>query len=411
MLHRTFQFLRQFDRNLWVLSMGWFVGALGFSASMPFVSIYFHAEYGMSITEIGVFFGALAIVRSAFQLFGGEISDRVSRKSMLVHTQLWRGLSFFVLALALYAKAGFWPVATILLINAVFGAMFHPVANALVSDIVPREKRLDGYAITRSAGNLGWAVGPALGGFLATSSYGLLFMISAVVTVISGIVFWTLLKMPAVESTLDRFKPSDLLAIRKDPILARHSLLIFLLYLVVAQLIVPFSVYSVEIVGITKAQLGYLYTINGLLVVALQIPVTRLLAKFKLSTQLATGAFFYAVGYGMVGILVGFKFFVIALVVVTVGEVIMSPPSLTLTSRLAPEGRMGRYMGIFSFFVAGGWSLGPLFGGVVLDHFGYSPALAWMLISSLAAVAGLGYLLSRKKFAHVDHEDAGAATI
>ncbi len=378
--------------------MGWFVGALGFAASMPFIAIYFHSEFGMSMTEIGVYFGITAIVRSVFQAVGGEVSDRVQRSWLLVYSQLARATSFFVLAAAIYFHCGFWPVAIILMVNAVFGAIFHPVANALVSDIVPKEKRLDGYAIARAGGNLGWAVGPAIGGFLATSSYALLFLISAVITLASGLVFQIFLKVPRAATPEDRFRISDILAIKDDLHLARHSILIFLLYLVVAQLIVTFSVYSVEIVGISKAQLGSLYTLNGLMVVFLQIPITRMLSRYSLAAQLACGAFLYAIGYSMAGILVGFEYFVLAIAVVTVGEIVMSPPSLALTSRLAPEGRMGRYMGIYGFFVASGWSFGPLFGGVILDHFGGTPAVAWMLISALALIAGLGYLFYRRSF-------------
>jgi MFS family permease len=84
------------------------------------------------------------------------------------------------------------------------------------------------------------------------------------------------------------------------------------------------------------------------------------------------------------------------MVAVTVGEVIMSPPSLTLTSQLAPEGRTGRYMGIYGFFVTVGWSLGPLYGGFFLDHFKHNHVLAWVLISSLALLAAVGYVIFGK---------------
>jgi MFS family permease len=151
-------------------------------------------------------------------------------------------------------------------------------------------------------------------------------------------------------------------------------------------------------VGISQVQLGTLYTINGLLVVALQIPVTRFLGRYSLSAQMALGGFIYAVGYGMVGTLVGYEWFIMAIVIVTLGEISMSPPSLTLLSRLAPDGRMGRYMGIYGIFMAAGWSLGPVYGGLLLDMFGENPTLAWVLISSLAALSGLGYLFSRRAF-------------
>jgi MFS family permease len=397
MWNKSLAYLRQFDRNLWILSLGWFVSALGFAAAIPFIGIYFYAEFGMSITEIGLFFGVMAVVRSVFQAVGGEVSDRIERRWMLISAQYARAVVFVFLAVAIHWHWGFWWCAVLLVVNSIFGAVFQPVANAMVSDILPKGKRLDGYAITRTAGNLGWAAGPAIGGFLATSSYALLFLIAAVVTLLSSFIFLLFLRVVRPDWLTDRFKLSDIIAIKDDPLLARHAILIFLLYLVVAQLILPFSVYTVEMVGISTTQLGYLFSLNGLLVVLLQIPITRLLSKFTLTTQLAYGAFLYAIGYSMVGILVGFEYFILAITTVTIGEMFMSPPSLTLTSRLAPKGRMGRYMGIYGFFVAAGWSFGPLYGGALLDRFGDTPATAWLLISSLALVSGVGYLLFRRK--------------
>lgn len=397
MFGRPIKYVKQFDRSLWILSTGWFVSAFGFAVSIPFIAIYFHATLGLSMSQIGLFFGAMAAVRSIFQAVGGEASDRIERIQLLIYSQICRAVAFFGLAVSIYRDWGFWPVAVALLVNSVFGAIVQPVSNAMVSDILPKEQRLDGYAITRSAGNLGWAAGPAIGGFLAGYSYGLLFLISSAVTLLSGLVFLFFLKPPQTARSQDRFRLADLIDIRKDSNLAKHSLLIFVLYLVVAQLMAPFSVYAVEMVKISEHQLGMLYGLNGIMVVCLQIPVTRLLARYRLTTQLALGAFVYAVGYGMVGWLAGFEYFIMAIFVVTMGEIFMSPPSLALTSRLAPEGRMGRYMGVFGFFVASGWSFGPLYGGVILDYFGGNAPLAWALISSLAILSGIGYLIFNRR--------------
>ena len=397
MVDRTIQFVRQFDRNLWALSFGWFVGAMGFAVAIPFISIYFHSELGLSLSEIGLFFGAMALVRSLFQLVGGEIADRFERKYLLVYTQILRAIAFVGIAVSIYMNLGFWAIAVSLLVNSIFGAMFHPAANAMVSDVLPKDKRLDGFAITRAAGNLGWAAGPALGGFMAAKSYGHLFSLAAIITVLSGIVFWIFLKPPKISQLDERFKLKDLIAVKDDPFLAKHSILIFILYLVVAQLIAPFSVYSVEIAGISEVQLGYLYTLNGLLVVSLQIPITRLLAKKKFTTQLALGGLIYSIGYGLIGFYSSFNFFLLTIIIITFGEMVMSPPSLALTSKMAPEGRMGRYMGIFGFFVASGWSFGPLYGGFILESFGHSPIVAWMLISFLGLISCVGYLILSKQ--------------
>ncbi|MEW6051586.1 MAG: MFS transporter [Candidatus Zixiibacteriota bacterium] len=393
MLQRARAFYHSFDQSLWILVTGWFVAALGFAASIPFLSIYFHSELGLSTSEIGLFFGAIAIVRSVFQAVGGEMSDRVGRRWLLIHSQTIRSVSFLALGFAVQWHWGFWAIAGLFTVNAIFGSIFMPAVNALVVDILPPEKRLDGYAVARSAVNLGWAVGPAIGGFLAKTSYSSLFYLSAVLTLASALIFRFYLKVPPQRPVTDKFRITDLLAVKDDKYLATHSILTLFLYLVVAQLIAPFSVYAVDMAGLTESKLGMLFTLNGLLVVALQIPVTRWLARYRFTTQLAWGSLLYFVGYGMMGSLVGFEFFAFSITVVTIGELFISPPGLTLTSKLAPEGRIGRYMGVRGFFETAGWSLGPLYGGVILDDLGQNPAIAWLAISSLALAAAAGYWL------------------
>jgi len=392
MIERLQAYLRQFERSLWVLCLGWFVGALGFAASIPFISIYFHKQLDLSMTQIGIFFGAMAIVRAIFQALGGELSDRMSRRNLLINTQIVRAFSFLSLGLAIYYHLGFWTIAVLMMIQSIFGAVYLPTINALVSDILPKEKRLDGYALTRSAGNLGWAAGPAIGGFMAHSSYAVLFYVSAAMTLASALVFLFAFKSPTQNRNKESFRISDLLAIKDDSNLAIHCVLSLVLFLVVAQLIAPFSVYTVDTTGISELQLGWLFTINGLLVGFTQLPVTRLLSRFRFTTQLAFGAMLYFIGYGALGLSGQYVYLILIIIIVSSGEMMMSPPSMMITSSLAPEGKIGRYMGIYGFFMVGGWSLGPLYGGWFLDHFSDQPQLAWLLIASLAVVAAVGYL-------------------
>ncbi len=398
MFSRALTYIRQFEPNFWILSAGWFVSALGFALSIPFISIYFNAKLGLSITEIGIFFGVMAVIRSVFQAVGGEISDRMDRRVILIQAQAIRSVALLMLAIAIAMNWGFWPISIFLTINSIVGAIFQPVANAMVSDILPESKRLDGYAITHSASNLGWAVGPAMGGFLAHQSYAVLFLIAAIVTTIASVVFQIFLKSVPFEKADNKFKLSDLVAIKDDPVFAWHASLSFILFLVVAQLIAPFSLYSVQIIGITEIQLGFLFSLNGLLVAVAQVPMTRFLSGTKLTTQLIIGALIYAVGYSLMGLAASFVLFVIPIVVVTIGEITMSPASLTLTSKMSPSGRTGRYMGIYGFVTAAGWSFGPLYGGIILDRLAHdSPLAAWVAIASLAVISAVGYFLFRKK--------------
>jgi MFS family permease len=394
-------YLSQFNRSLGILCVGLLVNALGASLSIPFIAIYFHSQLGLSLSQIGLFFGAIAVIRAVFQVGGGELSDYVERRPLMVYLQVIRAVVFFFIALAIYRNWGFWAIGISFLISSIFGALFQPTANAMVADLLPAESRLDGYAVARVAVNLGWAIGPAIGGFLAEQSYGLMFAISAVVTLASAVVFGVFFPHSKGVRRQESFTFSDLISVKNDSHFAAHCILAFLLYLVVAQLIAPFSVYTVEIARISKNELGLLYMFNGLMIVFLQVPITRLLSRIRLTMQMACGAFLYAAGYGMVGLHAGFGYFLLAITVVTAGEMFVSPPSLTLTSRLAPAGRMGRYMGVFGLFLTAGWSFGPVYGGTILDRFAYSPALAWIVIASLAGLSGAGYLVFTRRLPDV----------
>ena len=279
-----------------------------------------------------------------------------------------------------------------------FGSLFQPAANATVADLVVPEKRAEGYAIVRIAGNLGWAAGPAIGGYIAASSYPALFILSAVMTLVSGLVLSLFLKqIKASSNSDDHGQWRDMLIVRGNENILRHAGLVFILYLIIAQMIAPFSLYSVDFRGISKSELGFLFTLNGLLVTFLQLPTTNILRRFRLTSQLAAGAIIYSLGFIVIGLSSGFPLFIVAFFIITTAENFVSPPALTISANLAPEGRIGRYMGIYGFAVTAGWSLGPLLGGILLDWAKPDFLYMWGIISAMAIAVAIGFqLLGRK---------------
>jgi MFS family permease len=387
-----FGYFRKYDYRLWILSLGWFSSAVGFAVSIPFIAIYFHSELGISLTGIGLFFGVAAVIRAFTQAFGGELSDRIGRYRLMVTAQITRSFVFVATAYAIYTDRGFYVVGALLILNSIFGALFQPAANATVADLTDSKNRTEAYAIVRASANLGWALGPAVGGFMAAYSYGVLFIMSGCMTLISGSIIGVFLKdLKLLAKNEESFRFRDIFAYRGNELIFHHALLVFMLYLVIAQLMAPLSVYTVDLVGISKSQLGFLYTLNGLLVAALQIPVTRLLRPVRLSVQLATGALIYALGYFTVGLSGAYSVFILAIVIITIGENMVSPPALSITANLAPKGRVGRYMGIYGFAVTAGWSLGPLLGGTLLDWASPDYLHAWTVIACLGVVASIGF--------------------
>lgn len=346
------------------------------------------------MTAIGLFFGATAILRAAPQPFAGWLSDRIGRIPIMGWSQILRAFTFVGVGYAMMSDSGFWPIAAAIALNYIFGAALQPAAHAMVADLAKERERISAFSLLRIAGNLSWAIGPALGGFIAHHSYSVLFYVSGGLNLVSGVYFLLALKEKSQvdQAVPARFKFRDLFDLRGDTLIFRHCFISFLLFLVVAQLIAALSVYCVDKVGISQAQLGSLYAINGLMVVILQIPISSLLKRLTLTHQLAAGAAVYAVGYFLVGFAGNYSFLVMCMIIITIAEMMISPPSLTLVANLSPSGAYGRYMGLFGFFQMSGWSLGPTVGGFMLDIFATMPILTWTVIAFMAVIASGLYL-------------------
>jgi MFS family permease len=102
--------------------------------------------------------------------------------------------------------------------------------------------------------------------------------------------------------------------------------------------------------------------------------------------------------YGFVAI---FALFLLAMVIITVGEMLVSPVSQAIVSRLAPEDKRGRYMAVYGFSWLIPIAIGPLLAGIVMDN--YNPDLVWYLagaagVASAAAFYGLQWWTGRVRF-------------
>jgi MFS family permease len=386
------QLLKNYDHRLWNLALGWFTSSLGFALVIPFIAIYFHGQ-GMTLTQIGLFFGITAVIRATVQAYGGELSDQVGRYRLMIVAQLCRAVVFVFLAAAVHYSWGLIAVGALIIINFIFGALFQPAANSTVADLVGNNRRTEAFAIVRAAGNLGWAVGPAIGGYMAASSLALLLLLSGIITAMSGFIILFFLKGIVFNRRADAngsFR--QMFIIKGNETMFHHAGLLFILYLVVAHLMAPLSLYSVDFRGLAESQLGHLYMLNGLIVVFLQLPMARLMRPFRLTSQMAAGAFVYAVGYFLVGLSAEYAMFIVSMIIITSGELLISPPALAITANLAPPDKVGRYMGIYGFAVTAGWSLGPLVGTLLLDLFKPEFVFSWGTIAVLAVVAGMGFI-------------------
>lgn len=397
--------IRGHHRNVHVLVVCRGITALGFSVVFPFLSLYLHDVMHISMTAIGSIFLGASLAGAVASLVGGELSDKFGRKRVMVTALSFRTLIFFAMSLAVRSHAGFPVIAGLVILSTFSGRLFEPPAGALISDVTAPARRQEAYALMRIGLNLGWAIGPALGGFLASMSYAFLFFVSGLVTMLGLVLLLVALKDKRTAGRAEKLSLRDMATVARDKVFAGYCLISMLLFVVAAQLVMAYSIYSVDWVGISKIQLGYIFSLNGLMVVVLMFPCVKLLERFRMSRVMAAGSLFYAVGYFSAAFAgyfhtaygAGFAALCASMVVVTFGEIMTSPASLALVANMSPPDRYGRYMGTFELFSSVGHFLGPFLGGIVMDASRGNAFLVWGSVGIMGICASIGFVVLGSK--------------
>jgi MFS family permease len=267
----------------------------------------------------------------------------------------------------------------------------------MVTDLIPEENRTEAFSLTRTSSNIGFAVGPAVGGFIAVSSFKISLYIGAITMAIIFLITTFFLKETLPKYTglaKDRKISMGYGAILKD-----KTFLVFLSgdTLVKMGMIMMFSllaVYAKENFGVPESQYGFIMTVNAIMAATLQYPATRITKRYPPTMMLAVGALFYAAGLGSVALGSQFFHFVISMVIMTVGELILMPTAMTLVAAISPIEMRGRYMSLYSMTMGAAKGLGPMIGGVLNDQI--APVAIWFgaMVMALLSV-GVFLLLFR----------------
>jgi len=396
-LHERITTLRdRYDRRLWTLFAVRMIVSLGFGAAMPFVSLYMYRELGLSMKLVGTIMLFSALISSAGRIIGGELADRIGRKPLIAVTMGVRTIFFLLMSYVIYIRASYIVVALAFLAIRFIGALMQPGISAMVADIVPQKRRVEAFGILRIGGNAGWAIGPAIGGFLMVISYWSLFLVTAAASLMGMVLVVLFIKESSHTRATERFELSKVLDVGRDRRFLVFCGFSFLLFLVMGQFASTLSVFSTEFVGISDVHLGFLYTLNGIIVVLFQWPAALLGGKIGTRRALTLGAILFGAGYFTVGLAPSFYFLLGSMVVITLGEVTFSPSATTAVANSATEGKMGRYMGFFGLAEALGWSAGPFVGGWLLDYLGKEPLVLWGAIAAIAVTAAIGFMFAGK---------------
>ena len=393
---RPLAIYNEYPRQFWTLIFGMFIDRLGGALLFPFLTLYITHKFGVGMTEVGVIFGLVSVSSVVGSMLGGALTDRLGRKGMLIFGLLVS--AFINLMLGLVNEIESVYVGALFI--GLFGNTGGPAQQAMVADLLPEEKRAHGFGIFRVMANLAVTIGPAIGGMLAAKSYLLLFICDAVAsTITAGIVLLAIRETKPTshagtsEQTMTQTFGGYLEVLRDNTFVLFIGACI-LMTAVYMQMNTTLSVYLRDVHSVSEQGFGYILSLNAAMVVLFQFAIARKISRYRPLVVMAAGTLLYAIGFSMYGFVSNYVLFLVAMVVITIGEMFTAPTSQALVAQLAPEDMRGRYMAVFGFSWVIPSAVGPLLAGLVMDHF--DPRWVWYIGGLTGLTAAYSFILLQR---------------
>ena len=386
---------KKFSKDFWLLMVASFIDMLGGSLIFPFFSLYMTQKFDIGMTEVGTMFLVWALTSGVIgNTVGGALADKFGRKTNIIFGLIASATSALMMVLINEIVVFYIVIGVI----GIFQDIAGPARQAMIADLVPEELRGDAYGMFRIIFNLAVTIAPAIGGFMATRSFEMLFYTDVAISIAAALFVVFFLPETKPKTTEESKKEQSFVQTFKGyKIILKDKLFITFIAVSALSTLMYFnmnssmSVYLVNYRGITPAQFGYILSLNAGMVVILQLFFTRITAKWKPLLTIALGNLLYVIGFTMYGIIDTYTMFIVAMIIITIGEMIYAPKEQMIVANITPEHMRGRYMAIRNFAWIIPIAIGPLGAGVIMDNF--DPRYVWFAAGFVGSLSVIGFLI------------------
>ena len=381
---------RGFSREIWILTIITFINRAG-TMVLPFLSKYLKEDLHFTYGEVGwimVCFGIGSILGS---WLGGKLSDKIGFYRIMIFSLLVSGLLFFVIQFI----TSFIGLCISMFLIMTVADMYRPAMFVSLGAYAKPENRTRALTLVRLAINLGFAAGPAIGGFIIMNiGYRGLFWTDGATCIIAILIFWLKVKEKKKTAYRDKVHPGEVFthSVFKD-----KPFMIFLFTCLISgilffQLFTTIPLYHKEQFNLTELQTGLLLTMNGLMIFFLEMPLVSYVERHKISKVkvVATGVLLMAISLFLLLINIWAGVLIIMMLFMTFGEMFSFPFSNSVALSRAPKGHEGRYMAIYTMSFSSAHILSAKMGMEIIEYFGYQ--INWLVMGTLGllgAIAGV----------------------
>ncbi len=393
MFTRLNKLYHEFPPRFWIIVLTFFIDSIGGTLLFPFFSLYITAKFNVGMTQAGMVLAMFSIFGIVGNMVGGALTDRFGRRNLILFGLVFSALSTLTLGLV-NSLAVLFPLAAFIgLLSDVSG----PTHQAMMADILNEKQRQEGFGLMRVVRNLAWIIGPTIGGFLANRSFMLLFIIDAIVSCIVAIIFFYFMPETKPQRSHEENKPHEPILqtlagyriVLKDFAFMAFIVAAILMGAVYQQMYNSLSVFLRDNHSIDPQGYGFLMTTSAITVILFQFKVSSNIKNRPPFVVMAAGTLFYMLGFTMFGFVSVYWMFMSAIVVITIGEMLIMPTSQTLAANFAPVKMRGRYMAIFGLTWLLPSTFAPMLAGLILDNL--NPNLLWYIGGILCAIAASAF--------------------
>ena len=396
------------DRRVYLLGGAGLVRSIGRSATFVFLPLVFAEVYHLSYFAIGLLVAAIVPVSTLSYLAGGALSDRFGRRWFATFPSF--GSAILLTLMWVYLDQGLALVMVLWGANALLGGLTRPAQSAMIGDVTAPELSVTAFGVQRVFTNTGFALSPAIGGFLAASQgLSALFLFGAITSLAEGTILWIFLtETHGGTPTANAGRFGGIAEPFSDRLFVALIVALVGLALLMNQFGTPLALYLGSVRGISYTEFGFIYAVNGALVVLLQLPIGRWIERRRrYLASLATGTLAYGASFLLFNWATSFPLYLGAMGVLTIGEDIVSPTQQTLVSQFAGTERRGRYFGAYNAATNGAQVVGPVLGTLLLGLGTSGPTILWVGMFGISVVVAGGFLALRSRARHALEPNRG----
>ncbi|MBZ6251782.1 MDR family MFS transporter [Streptomyces olivaceus] len=378
-------------RAFWWLWASTLVNRLGAFVA-TFMALYLTIDRGYSASYAGLVAALHGLGGVVSSVGAGVMTDRLGRRPTLLVAQVSTALSVALLGFVRDPVA----IAAVAFLVGMASNASRPAVQAMMADIVRPEDRIRAFSLNYWAINLGFAVSSAAAGFIAEYSYLAGFLIEAGMTLVCAVLVFVKLPESRPEELEERGAAGSgagaaavsLWSVLRDGRYMSVVGLSFLVAVIFQQGYLGLPVAMGE-AGFTPADFGMAIAVNGVLIVVLQIPVTRFIEHRDPRLLLVVSSLLAGYGFGLTAFAGSVGVFALTVCVWTLAEIVNAPTQTGLVVRLSPVHGRGRYQGVYTMSWAVASLVAPLMSGFVIDHWGSE--WLWGICAVVGTVAAAGY--------------------